>query len=182
MTAALGMALLASGTGSSLQHGVDGSGRRQWRTPGDGGAAGSKRREVHPAAPVRAPGGAGGIRFDSSPSGGSAGFDPDSSCAGETYEGELIPLDLFIMLDISGSMTELTAAGTQKWVETRQALTAFLNDPQSAGLGVGIQFFPQAAAGVPQNCTNHQQCGPVGSVPAHGLPELTRDVTGSEGG
>jgi Mg-chelatase subunit ChlD len=65
----------------------------------------------------------------------------DSSCAAVSQKASEIPLDLFIMQDQSGSMKDATADGTTKWNAVKAALKAFLADPKSAGLGVGIQYF-----------------------------------------
>jgi len=53
---------------------------------------------------------------------------------------------MFIMMDQSGSMSD-TVTGPNgikgaKWDFLKQAFAAFVEDPRSAGLGVGIQFFP----------------------------------------
>jgi hypothetical protein len=63
------------------------------------------------------------------------------ACASSTYEGESMPLDIFIMFDQSGSMNEKANSGT-KWDAVKGALQTFVNDPASAGIGVGIQYFP----------------------------------------
>lgn len=86
-------------------------------------------------------------------------------CAGSTVKGELIPLDMYIMLDKSGSMLSQTGAagnGPTKWDAVTNALKAFFQDPGSAGLGVGIQFFPINKPGVPDSCTTNAQCGAGG--------------------
>jgi hypothetical protein len=54
------------------------------------------------------------------------------------------PVDMFIMYDQSGSMNEKTPVGT-KWDSIKAALTGFVNSPASAGIGMGIQYFPSAA-------------------------------------
>lgn len=95
-------------------------------------------------------------------SGNTAGTGGIDACVGEKSTGELVPVDLFVMLDISGSMTDLTEDGTDKWTRVKEALTAFLTDEESAGLGVGIQYFPLTKAGVPATCTNNEQCGDSG--------------------
>lgn len=59
-------------------------------------------------------------------------------CAGSSVKAEQIPLDMYIMLDYSGSMS-----GT-KWTSTTTALKGFIQDPKSAGLGVGLQYFALA--------------------------------------
>jgi hypothetical protein len=77
-----------------------------------------------------------------------------ATCAGELHEGKLVPVDLLFLLDISGSMEE--SAGTQsKWVAMRDAVSAFLADPKSAGLGVGMETFPPP----PKTCQANADCG-----------------------
>jgi Mg-chelatase subunit ChlD len=63
-------------------------------------------------------------------------------CATESAEVELLPLDLYIMLDKSGSMTGA------KWTAVKGALNAFAADPTMESMGVGLQFFPLGGAGV----------------------------------
>ncbi len=92
--------------------------------------------------------------------GGSGGFDPDAdSCAGEVSQGERKPLDMYVMFDMSGSMQSEAAPGVTKWDAVRPALQGFLNSPASAGIGVGIQYFPLLAAGSAWSCTSNSQCG-----------------------
>ena len=51
------------------------------------------------------------------------------------------PRRVVLLVDVSGSMDELS--GTQsKWQLSRAALGAFVKDPGSTGLGVGLSFFP----------------------------------------
>ncbi|HEX6765747.1 MAG TPA: hypothetical protein VF103_09730 [Polyangiaceae bacterium] len=90
---------------------------------------------------------------------GAAGSGDITACAGQVTKGELVPVDMFVMLDISSSMLEMTAAGTDKWSAVKNALHAFLADPGSAGLGVGIQYFPLAKPNVPASCTSDRECG-----------------------
>jgi hypothetical protein len=64
-------------------------------------------------------------------------------CAGEVYKAEIVPLDLMLLMDSSASMLEVVAAdGYSKWETAQAALGAFINDPESRGLGVGLHFFP----------------------------------------
>jgi hypothetical protein len=66
------------------------------------------------------------------------------SCAQATVGTQQVAVDLLVLLDNSGSMTG--AAGTRsKWQTAQAALVAFVKDRRSAGLGVGVQFFPQSA-------------------------------------
>jgi hypothetical protein len=87
--------------------------------------------------------GSGGLGNSGSGLGGGADA---ATCASEVHKGQVIPLDMFIMVDQSGSMTdEVTGPnGTtaQKWTLLVQAFTSFLDDPGSAGLGAGIGYFP----------------------------------------
>lgn len=64
-------------------------------------------------------------------------------CAGEVYEGEGLPLDLYLMFDQSGSMlTKVDSATNATRMDVvRSAVKAFLEDEESAGLGVGIGYF-----------------------------------------
>lgn len=77
----------------------------------------------------------------------------DQGCVGEAYEGEGMPLDIYVMFDVSCSMScSVSRSGCCKdndpeplaeWrIEpVRQAMTAFLRDPASAGISVGLGFF-----------------------------------------
>ena len=80
----------------------------------------------------------------------------DEGCVGTAYEGENIPLDIFIMFDQSCSMScpiELSGPGQcccqppetgctdQRIDPVRSAVDQFLGDPLSSGIGVGIGFF-----------------------------------------
>jgi hypothetical protein len=80
-------------------------------------------------------------------------------CATTTQKATAVPLDLYFMLDTSGSMDDLVAAGQSKWSAVVAAMTAFVQDPASAGIGMGLQYFPLVAAGVPASCTSDAQCG-----------------------
>jgi hypothetical protein len=89
----------------------------------------------------------------------------DAACAAQTQKAVQLPLDMYVMLDSSGSMTEqtgTTANSPTKWDAIRMALTAFLRDPASAGLGVGLQYFPLTKPGVPDSCGGDTDCGASG--------------------
>jgi hypothetical protein len=59
-------------------------------------------------------------------------------------------------------MAERTSAGTPKWDAVKSALAAFVNDPRSAGISAGLQFFPQRPPGVPARCSTSSQCNGYG--------------------
>jgi hypothetical protein len=59
-------------------------------------------------------------------------------------------------------MNFLVAPMLSKWQAVTTAVKTFLNDPKSAGLGIGVQYFPKTAPGVPASCTSSAQCGAAG--------------------
>jgi hypothetical protein len=144
--AAVASSLLSCGGGSSSGH-----------ADGDGGSGVSYDDAT-----------GGAINWGADDSGGAltlrdaSGPDSFLGCASTTQKATLAPLDLYFMLDTSGSMDDLVAAGQSKWSAVVTAMTAFVNDPASAGLGVGLQYFPLTAAGVPASCTSSAQCGASG--------------------
>jgi hypothetical protein len=123
-------------------------------------------------------GGAAGGASGSEPTCGPA--DTSASCVGETYAGENIPLDIYIMFDQSGSMCsciESTAAqicpnpdcGQTRLDAIRQATDQFLNDPKSAGIGVGLGLFGKQPIGQ-ASCAVGDYEAPtvsVGTLPEH---------------
>ncbi len=83
------------------------------------------------------------------------------ACAAETYDGELVPLDLHVVLDRSASMND-----GGKWNAVISALQAFIAEPTSAGVGIGLQYFPvPPSSPVPTTCNgdpNDPACGLYG--------------------
>jgi len=96
------------------------------------------------------------------------GDDIGATCFGETRATEQLGLDLFIMLDTSGSMLDplpgqaAGGAAATKWDSVRGALEAFVQSPETAEIGIGLQYFPQIEAGVPFTCDTNDQCGAFG--------------------
>jgi hypothetical protein len=90
-----------------------------------------------------------------------AGGDDDGTCASSTTKADQVPLDIYIMLDQSGSMSETVAGGGTKWQATTNALTAFVHQMSLDGVGVGLGYFgvpPNNTCGVPF-CTKDADCG-----------------------
>lgn len=85
--------------------------------------------------------------------GGSSSSGFGGGCANETIEGDGLPLDMYIMLDQSGSM-----GSDNKWSDVTSAIQNFMALPESAGLGVGIQYFP-AGPQCPEFCGTTPDCG-----------------------
>jgi len=92
------------------------------------------------------------------------GCEPDPNlegCVGQNYEGESIPLDIYIMFDSSLSMnctidavkqgnswpSELCQGTDPRITPVREAVRQFLEDDQSRGIGVGLGFFGDFPAG-----------------------------------
>jgi hypothetical protein len=86
------------------------------------------------------------------------GIGSEPSCASQAFAAERLPLDLLILVDASSSMAEPVAGlPRSKWVTVQDALFGFVKDPMSAGLGIGLQFFPLAGSGTP--CSTAADCG-----------------------
>lgn len=64
----------------------------------------------------------------------------DAACAAQAYEGEAIPLDIYIMFDQSGSMLN-DVGGLTRLDAVARATTTFLRDEASAAIRVGIGYF-----------------------------------------
>ncbi len=148
-----GLAAVACGCGSSTDSGAasghgGGAGSVGGSNGGDGNIGGNPNGDI----------GGDGSGIGGGNGGGNGG---GGSCAGSTVKGEVIPLDMYIMLDRSGSMSDKTGAsgsGPSKWNAVRDALGAFFEDPGSDELGVGLQFFPIPAEGVPPGCASNADC------------------------
>jgi hypothetical protein len=64
----------------------------------------------------------------------------EAVCAAQAYEGEAIPLDIYIMFDQSGSMLN-DVGGLTRLDAVRRATNAFLRDEASAEIRVGVGYF-----------------------------------------
>jgi hypothetical protein len=93
-----------------------------------------------------------------------------STCATQVHVAERAPVDLLLLVDTSSSMKDMS--GTQsKWDKARDSLRAFVSDPASAGLGVGVMFFPTTGADARQTCQQASDCTSVSPVmPTPGSP------------
>ena len=76
-----------------------------------------------------------------------------------------MPLDLYVLMDTSLSMNEATSTGT-KWGDVRTAMKTFFESQSSAGLGVGLKFFPGVQSTANATCSSDgpdtQACGAYG--------------------
>jgi len=82
-------------------------------------------------------------------------------CSTEARTIALSPLDLLVVLDVSGSMDY-----DLKWVGVKSALKSFVTKSEFDGLGVGLQYFPLRA----QCSLDAYQAPavPIGTLPAIG--------------
>lgn len=114
-------------------------------------------------------GGSGGIAFGGNGGNGamlgdgSTGdgmLDEAGACAGEKYPGKLAPLDIYVLLDATGSMNGGDGE-PDVWTPTTQALIDIVSDKKSEGIGVGLTFLPvppQPGVKIPGSCNVDADC------------------------
>jgi hypothetical protein len=107
--------------------------------------------------------------------------DDGSGCVGQAYEGESIPLDIYIMFDQSGSMCNCVdpvfdmigrpcpdkECKATRMDAVREAARLFMADPQSQGVGVGLGYFGKQTIGKTScNQADYEQAAvPIGVLP-----------------
>lgn len=103
------------------------------------------------------------------------------------------PVALFIMQDRSSSMVtgQPAPASPQSWSNSTAAVTAFANDPRTAGIDVGLGFFPPMQYADQNNqgdCATGSDCGtpvvPIAPLPgnANALIQAYNTGTPPQGG
>ncbi len=92
----------------------------------------------------------------------SSATDAFVGCAATTVQAKQLPLDVLVLLDTSFSMDDLVEPALSKWQSVTAAINAFATDPGSAGIAVGLQYFPGTAPGIPASCTSSAQCAAAG--------------------
>jgi len=85
------------------------------------------------------------------------------------------PISIFIMLDQSGSMWIPDIFLSFKWMVASDAISKFVNDPNSAGISAALGYFP--IAGAPCDGTQYE----VPAVPMGLLPDNAAAISGSLG-
>lgn len=139
---------------------------------GSGAAVGGSAAETDtPASTAGGRGGAAGTGMDTSnptqlvvpTSMSMPGSEVTGACTGQIQSAREVQVDMYIMLDRSSSMQEKTGTGSSKWQAIGEALRDFVQDGQSQGLAVGLQYFPIGVPGVPETCSADSQCGSGGS-------------------
>jgi hypothetical protein len=79
-------------------------------------------------------------------------------CASESTHAEKIPLDIYVLFDQSLSMNDNPGGGV-KWNVIKGALQTFVQNPGSAGISIGIGYFPLVIASPPPVCMADADCG-----------------------
>ncbi|RYZ09104.1 MAG: VWA domain-containing protein [Myxococcales bacterium] len=103
-----------------------------------GGAAGKAGLDLN-LDPQRGGSGTGGSGSGLSASGCDIMAD-EAVCAAQAYEGEAVPLDIYIMFDQSGSMLN-DVGGVTRMEAVQRATSTFLRDQASAEIRVGVGYF-----------------------------------------
>jgi hypothetical protein len=113
-------------------------------------------------------GGGSGGKFVGPDSGGptdkfSAGDMPeDGACAATSSSAKLVPLDLYVMMDSSKSMTDVDSSGKTKWDDLKSAMSSFFKDENSTGFSVALKYFPDEQSGIPETCSVDADCKAAG--------------------
>jgi hypothetical protein len=118
------------------------------------------------------PGGGGGGGGQGGEAGAGAVGGGPPECVVYNSVAALAPLDVFVVLDASGSMSALTSDGQVKWQAVRDALAAFFVAEDSEGIGIGLTFFPIIDRAVPDTCFTDVECGvPDACIPNRYCPQ-----------
>jgi hypothetical protein len=113
--------------------GVGGAGGNVGATGGAGGTGGSGGT----GATASSGDACSGLPLEDSDAG--AGFE---ACEGLAYEAESVPVDLYVMMDRSISLSETdTASGGTRWEALRGAIATFVGEAPTQNLRVGMGFF-----------------------------------------
>lgn len=105
---------------------------------------------------------------------GAGGAGP--ACRGISVEAEVIPVDLFLMMDRSQSMGfSVEGSSMTRWEALREAVETFVTDPAAAEIGGGIGFFSlSGGANDELDCNADDYAEPV--VPIAPLGEVGADL------
>jgi Mg-chelatase subunit ChlD len=151
------------GSGGFGASGQGGNGNPTGGTSGEGGSSDGGAGGGDAGSGNAFGGGAGSVAID-------AGKDAiDEGCAGVEAKATRVPLTLFIALDRSSSLSGA------KWDAALKGLGAFLKDPVSAGIDVGLVTFPRQPLLNPQECSfsNYKDPEvPFAKLPGNAQPML----------
>jgi hypothetical protein len=110
------------------------------------------------------------------------------ACAADKTKAEAAPLDIYIMLDQSASMSDAVANNATKWGAVTGALDAFVQNPGAGGISVGVQYFGlPPGGGAPKcgtTCQTDADCGDPSCGPcigtAFGFPGICQGAAGGD--
>jgi hypothetical protein len=107
--------------------------------------------------------------------------DGNATCATDTKQADERPLDLYVLLDQSGSMTKFAP---NRWEPTVAALKDFVTGGRLDGVGMGLNYFPQALGQVASDIADETiKCDPATyrtpAVPIALLPGNAKALTDS---
>jgi len=110
------------------------------------------------------------------------GHDEAGPCAVVGHVATSVPLDIFILLDQSGSMAETSGTGT-KWSQAVEAVSRFVDDPTSAGTQVALQYFSLPLSGQTVPTDTEHSCAvfdyALPEIPMAALPDNARAIEAS---
>lgn len=98
----------------------------------------------------------------------------DGVCASRVFAAQPVPLNIYLMIDRSGSMQE-----GNKWGQSMAALRGFVEDPDTSGLRVALRFFgdDEPVAGCSGDACNVDAC----AQPLVEAAELSTSVGAEDG-
>ena len=147
LAAAMVLATALAGCKGPEVIGKPGTGPGTAPAPGGGGNGGSSGGGPSPGGLFALPDGG----ADVAPA--APGNNPiGEQCAETGAQAEQVPVDLMLVVDSSGSMAQPSGNST-KWALATEALRAFVKDPRSTGLGLGLGFFPSCRPRSPAPAT-----------------------------
>lgn len=88
----------------------------------------------------------------------------DSECARDSYAGQRVNVNLYLLLDVSGSMLAAvsTTSDQTQWDAVRAAITGFIEADDSAGLNLALNYYPvvgdRSDCDSSGSCSNGVQC------------------------
>jgi Mg-chelatase subunit ChlD len=90
-----------------------------------------------------------------------------AECARDTYQGQRAEVNLYLLLDISGSMNLPIAVDSEltQWDAVRTAVEGFIAAPESAGLELALNYYPSLSERA--DCDEFNNC-------AAAVPCITR--------
>jgi hypothetical protein len=93
---------------------------------------------------------------------------PDNNCGYSTEKAVTHPVTIYVLVDKSSSMAGF------KWDAAKAGITAFVTDPASTGITVGLRFFPRPPDNQP---VCDQKAYQVPEVPFGVLPDNAKAIT-----